>query len=83
MPSQDKLAEFAAWVKQRLTGGEKGEAQLYLERLFSSLRPRRAEGSQGHARNAGHESRRSWPRHRHPGLRMASVACVIARTNLK
>ena len=34
MPSQQKLAEFVAWVKQHLTGDEKGEAQLYLERLF-------------------------------------------------
>jgi hypothetical protein len=34
MPSQQKLAEFVAWVKQHLTGDEKGEAQHFLERLF-------------------------------------------------
>ena len=34
MPIREELAEFAAWVEQHLTGDEKGEAQLYLERLF-------------------------------------------------
>ena len=35
--SQDQLADFAAWVKQHFTGEEKGEAQLYLERLFQAF----------------------------------------------
>ena len=41
MPSQNKLAEFAAlfdcplqWVKQPLTGDEKGESQLTLSDSF-------------------------------------------------
>lgn len=37
MPRQDKLVEFAAWVKQHLTGDEKGEARLYLDRLFQDF----------------------------------------------
>ena len=37
MPSPQKLVEFVAWVKQHLTGDEKGEAQLFLERLFQAL----------------------------------------------
>jgi len=37
MPSRQKLAGFVAWVKQHLTGAEKGEAQLYLERLFQAF----------------------------------------------
>ena len=37
MPSQQKLAEFVAWVKQHLTGDEKGEAQLFLDRLFQAF----------------------------------------------
>ena len=37
MPSQDKLAEFVTWVKQHLTGDEKGEAQIFLDHLFQAL----------------------------------------------
>jgi hypothetical protein len=37
MPSREKLADFVAWVKQHLTGDEKGQAQLYLERLFQAF----------------------------------------------
>ena len=37
MPSQDKLAGFVAWVKQHLTGDEKGEAQLFLEHLLQAF----------------------------------------------
>ena len=37
MPSQQKFAEFAAWVKQHLTVDEKGGAQLYLERHFQAF----------------------------------------------
>jgi hypothetical protein len=36
MPSQDKLAGFAARVKPHLTGDDKGEAQLFLEHLFQA-----------------------------------------------
>ena len=37
MPIREELAEFAAWVKQHLTGDEKGESQLFLERLFQAF----------------------------------------------
>jgi hypothetical protein len=37
LPSAEKLAAFVAWMEQHLTGDEKGEAQLYLERLFQAF----------------------------------------------
>ena len=37
MPSAEKLTEFVAWVRQHLTGDEKGEAQLFLDRLFQAF----------------------------------------------
>lgn len=37
MPIADKVTEFVAWVQAHLTGDEKGESQLYLERLFQAF----------------------------------------------
>lgn len=37
MPSADKLMEFVAWVQAHLTGDEKGEAQIFLDRLFQAF----------------------------------------------
>jgi hypothetical protein len=34
MPSPDKLAAFTAWAKAHITGDEKGQAQIFLDRLF-------------------------------------------------
>ncbi|NNN04598.1 MAG: class I SAM-dependent DNA methyltransferase [Elusimicrobia bacterium] len=32
-----KLAEFVAWAKKNITGDEKGQAQIYLDRLFQAF----------------------------------------------
>lgn len=32
-----KLADFVAWAKQHVTGDEKGEAQIFLDRLFQAF----------------------------------------------
>jgi hypothetical protein len=34
MPSRDKLAEFVQWCESHITGDEKGQAQIFLDRLF-------------------------------------------------
>jgi hypothetical protein len=33
MPSREKLAEFTAWCGKHITGDEKGQAQIFLDRL--------------------------------------------------
>jgi SAM-dependent methyltransferase len=37
MPSQDKLAEFVDWCAKHITGDEKGQAQIFLDRLFQAF----------------------------------------------
>ena len=37
MPSPEKLAEFVAWCQKHITGDEKGQAQIFLDRLFQSF----------------------------------------------
>src|SRR6185369_12450526 len=37
MPSQDKLAEFTARCGKNTTGDEKGQAQIFLDRLFQAF----------------------------------------------
>jgi hypothetical protein len=37
MPSREKLAEFAAWCGKNITGDEKGQAQIFLDRLFQAF----------------------------------------------
>ncbi len=37
MPSKDKLAEFVAWCAKHITGDEKGQAQIFLDRLFQAF----------------------------------------------
>ena len=34
MPSREKLGEFVAWCAKNITGDEKGQAQIFLDRLF-------------------------------------------------
>ena len=34
MPSREKLSEFTAWCRKNITGDEKGQAQIFLDRLF-------------------------------------------------
>jgi hypothetical protein len=33
----DKLAEFTAWCEKNITGDEKGQAQIFLDRLFQAF----------------------------------------------
>ncbi len=37
MPSREKLPEFVAWCEQHITGDEKGQAQIFLDRLFQAF----------------------------------------------
>ena len=37
MPSRDKLSEFVAWCDKNITGDEKGQAQIFLDRLFQAF----------------------------------------------
>jgi hypothetical protein len=37
MPSGEKLAEFTAWCQKNITGDEKGQAQIFLDRLFQAF----------------------------------------------
>ena len=37
MPSRDKLAEFTEWCVKHITGDEKGQAQIFLDRLFQAF----------------------------------------------
>ncbi len=37
MPDGTKLAEFAAWCHKNITGDEKGQAQIFLDRLFQAF----------------------------------------------
>ncbi|MFA7235459.1 MAG: hypothetical protein WC058_01230 [Phycisphaeraceae bacterium] len=34
---QQRLQQFVAWCKQHITGDEKGEAQIFLDRLFQAF----------------------------------------------
>ncbi len=37
MSNTDKLAEFTAWCQKNITGDEKGQAQIFLDRLFQAF----------------------------------------------
>ena len=37
MPDGTKLAEFIAWCRKNITGDEKGQAQIFLDRLFQAF----------------------------------------------
>ena len=37
MPDGTKLAEFVAWCGKNITGDEKGQAQIFLDRLFQAF----------------------------------------------
>ena len=37
MPSRAQLAEFTAWCAKHITGDEKGQAQIFLDRLFQAF----------------------------------------------
>jgi len=37
MPSRDKLAEFLQWCESHIKGDEKGESQIFLDRLFQTF----------------------------------------------
>jgi hypothetical protein len=37
MPSREKLSEFTAWCGKHIAGDEKGQAQIFLDRLFQGF----------------------------------------------
>ena len=37
MPDGTNLSEFAAWCQKHVTGDEKGDAQIFLDRLFQAF----------------------------------------------
>ncbi len=37
MPSRERLLEFTAWCANHVTGDEKGQAQIFLDRLFQAF----------------------------------------------
>ena len=37
MSREAQLSQFAAWVQQNITGDEKGQAQIFLDRLFQAF----------------------------------------------
>ncbi len=37
MSREDRLREFAAWTQRTITGDEKGQAQIFLDRLFQAF----------------------------------------------
>ena len=37
MPSREKLSEFTMWCEEHITGDEKGQAQIFLDRLFQAF----------------------------------------------
>jgi len=37
MPKREKLADFAEWCGKHITGVEKGQAQIFLDRLFQAF----------------------------------------------
>ena len=37
MPGREKLSEFTAWCANHITGDEKGQAQVFLDRLFQDF----------------------------------------------
>jgi hypothetical protein len=37
MSREEQLSQFAAWVQQHITGDEKGQAQIFLDRLFQAF----------------------------------------------
>ena len=37
MSREEQLSQFAAWVQDNITGDEKGQAQIFLDRLFQAF----------------------------------------------
>lgn len=37
MSREEKLAAFVGWAQQHITGAEKGQAQIFLDRLFQAF----------------------------------------------
>ena len=37
MPGREKLAEYIAWREKNITGDEKGQSQIFLDRLFQAF----------------------------------------------
>jgi len=43
MPARDKLAAFVHWCQTHITGDEKGQAQIFLDRLFQGFEKLRVD----------------------------------------
>jgi len=37
MPGREKLSEFTDWCAKHITGDEKGQAQIFLDRLLQTF----------------------------------------------
>ncbi len=37
MPREERLAAFVSWAAHKITGDEKGQAQIFLDRLFQAF----------------------------------------------
>jgi len=37
MSREEKLTQFVAWAQHNITGDEKGQAQIFLDRLFQAF----------------------------------------------
>jgi hypothetical protein len=37
MSREETLTQFVAWAQQHITGNEKGQAQIFLDRLFQAF----------------------------------------------
>ena len=53
---KERLTEFVGWVREHLTGDEKGEAQIFLDRMFRAFELLGGEGGGGDAGDAGEEA---------------------------
>ena len=86
MSREAQLSEFATWVQQNITGDEKGQAQIFLHRLFQALgQPGMLDvGAQTEFRLRKAAEDGAFPNSRHPYFRrLHSPACpaMICRPN--
>jgi hypothetical protein len=39
MPNRDQLTAFTTWCQNHILGDEKGQAQIFLDRIFQAFSP--------------------------------------------
>jgi len=49
MPGREKLSDFVAWCGKHITGDQKGQAQIFLDRLFQGFGQSRPLDAGGNA----------------------------------